>query len=561
MGAQNEESNNFKEFCASVSAHGCCHMVKGTAFSRVIWTIVVVAGFCCAVLHLFSITTLYLKYEHYEVVTVKPDVERIFPDVTVCDSVGVSEYAVLKSQELRRTLPYIYSTAEMLRKKKILNYTKEDAGGFWQGLPSVLASMPKEQLTLLGSRFDSLIVDCKINEQKCDRENFDLHVNPGYINCYTFKAKSVRNNHNSFHGPELGLSLILRGETSLNGHYHEFSKTGNIKGIHVDVHPVNTMPFAYERLIDIPPGTSTSFAIRQKMYSRLGAPYSDCERVRNVTIWSKEYLMEPTVCLYQCANDIMRERCNCTSTALGMDGDSGDYCIRVELGGKSNVDASKALCESEVINLLKNNVRKFCKICPWNCEETKYDVKIYQTPWPLPATVDDFITKFVLTKDKENPVRQYYEHLLDTFSRNITEGVNRNNDEQKTLIDMENQFKLRFKDLNETTDWADWEKVTLSPHIPDSLRKSNSVVELQRNWVQESFYRLNVYFSEPYVTMHSQVAVFSFGDFLSGVGGVMGIWAGASILTLLEILSFLGGLVSKTSFKIKPPAGIDSVAK
>ena len=255
------------------------------------------------------------------------------------------------------------------------------------------------------------------------------------------------------------------------------------------------MPFAYERLIDISPGTSTSFAIRQQMYSRLGAPYAACERVRNITVRSKEYIMEPTVCLYQCANDLMRERCNCTSISLGMGGDSGDYCMQVELGGKSNIDTSKALCESEVINLLKNNLGKFCKICTWNCEETKYDVKISQTPWPLPETVDDFVTKFVLTKEKENPVRQYYEHLLKKLAFNTNEAVNRTNDKEKTLIDMENQFSLRFKDLKETTDGSDWENVTLSPHIPDSLRKSNSVAELQRNWVQESFYRLNVYFS------------------------------------------------------------------
>ena len=63
------------------------------------------------------------------------------------------------------------------------------------------------------------------------------------------------------------------------------------------------------------------------------------------------------------------------------------------------------------------------------------------------------------------------------------------------------------------------------------------------------------------MTTYRQVANLSFGDFLSGVGGVLGIWAGASVLTLLEIISFFGGLVSKKSFKIKHSAEMNTGTK
>ena len=428
------------------------------------------------------------------------------------------------------------------------------------GMQYMFASIPSQQLTLLGSKFNSLVVDCKVNHQTCSRENFELHVNPVYVNCYKFKAETVRNNFNNVPGPEQGLSLILRGETSLDVHYYEFSKTENVKGIRVDIHPPNTIPFSENHGIDLTPGTSTSVGLGQEMYSRLGAPYDDCEPTRNVTLLSKEYPISPNICLFQCVFKFVRQQCNCTSVFLGVDEDSEDYCSYVELGQESNthVNIFKALCEIEEINFLRDNVDKFCKRCAWNCEETKYDMKVSQAPWPTETTIEDFINKFVLSKEKDNPIRKYYEHLVETLLLNNSKTQNSINEKRVTLVDLGKKLNSGFKDGNET---AYWKSVTLSPYIPDSLRMSNSVAELQSKWVQESFYRLNVYFSEPHVPTFRQVASLSFGDFLSGVGGVLGIWAGASVLTLLEILSFLGRLVAKKSFKIKHSDEIDTGVK
>ena len=558
LDAENEEMNRFKEFCTSVSAHGYCHMVKGSAVSRAVWTIVLVVGFFCAIFHLQGIAIIYLKYDYYEVVTVNPDAKRIFPDITICDNAKISEYAVLESQEIRDIAHYFFSTNDTLR--MLINSTNQKIT-FSAGTLYLQASMPSGQLTLLGSRFNSLVVDCIVNQQTCNRENFELHVNPIYVNCYTFKAETVKNNFNSVPEPELGLSLILRGETAVNVYYYELSKTDNIKGIHVDIHPSNTMPFSENRGIDLTPGTSTSVGLGQKMYSRLGTPYDDCEPTRNITLLSKEYPISPNICLFQCAFKYVREQCDCTSVLLGVTDDSEDYCSYVELGheSKTDVNISKVLCEINETTFLKNNVDKLCKRCAWNCEEIKYDMKISQAQWPQEAAVEDFINKFVLSKEKDNPVRRYYEHLLQTLALNKSKRQNSTKEKQVTLIDLGNKLSSGFKDWNDET--AYWENVPVSPYIPDSLRKSNSVAELQRKWVQESFYRLNVFFSEPYVTTYRQVASLSFGDFLSGVGGVLGIWAGASVLTLLEILSFFGGLVSKKSLKIKHSAEMNTGKK
>ena len=103
------------------------------------------------------------------------------------------------------------------------------------------------------------------------------------------------------------------------------------------------------------------------------------------------------------------------------------------------------------------------------------------------------------------------------------------------------------QNLDGDTDILD--NVSVSLYVPESLLEAQSVVELQRNWVQDSFYRLNVYFSEPFIISHRHVPSFSFDDFCSGVGGVLGLWAGASVLTILQIFSFLGNWMTKRKFK------------
>ena len=74
----------------------------------------------------------------------------------------------------------------------------------------------------------------------------------------------------------------------------------------------------------------------------------------------------------------------------------------------------------------------------------------------------------------------------------------------------------RFSDIHINDDI--WKHDSL--HIPNCLLESQSLVELQRTWVSKSFYRLNVYFSEPFVMVYEQVPSFQLYDFWSGIGGV-----------------------------------------
>lgn len=540
---QQSSPSTLKEFFATTSAHGYLHLTKGSTIARLCWAFLVLAALLATTGHVYVLTMEYLKYEYHDVITNKPDVERTFPDVTICDSVGISDYAVHKSGEAITIMRYILSIGKMLLSKTTKQdladkYSKEIVDGFYSFLnesSSIFANLPSNLTNHVGVQFDSLVANCKFAGLDCDAKHFELYVHPTYINCYTFKSELVNAKHkNKLLGPEFGLSLLLRGEPTL---VETYSKNSNIQGtnsLHLHIHPPNTMPFVSSDGLDINPGISTSIEINQKQFIRLGDPYSDCHPEQMVTRLSKEYFMEPNYCLHRCVQDIIRHECNCTSTIFdGVSNNSDDYCDHVEYGENSTLDFSKTMCEIKLLLLWGSIEKPNCERCTWNCRETKYDIRVSQALWPHSAMMGSFIEKYVQSKPKDNPIREYYDYLVDTL--NFKDGNKEVNNTSTERRKTSSEYLMEHIGGNESHPL----------YIPDTLLESKSLVQLQRNWMKESFYRLNIYFSEPFVTVHEQVASFEFYDYWSGIGGCLGLWAGVSVLTIIEFFHFISNVTCK----------------
>ncbi len=80
----------------------------------------------------------------------------------------------------------------------------------------------------------------------------------------------------------------------------------------------------------------------------------------------------------------------------------------------------------------------------------------------------------------------------------------------------------------------------LVPTVHSALLNLSNLGAAQHKWVKDSFYRLNVYWSEASIEVHRQVLSYSLADLLSGTGGVLGLWTGISIITLVEFMAFIG---------------------
>ena len=554
-----EHTSKLKEFCASTSAHGYGHLTKGSKPSKICWAAVLVTALFATVSHLYVLSGAYLRYDYYEVISIQSDVERVFPDVTICDTARISDYALSKFESSRLFMFHYQSLLREINNKSkyYAMYSKEMYSQFLLRTLNpvfILANIPSDQKTSLGVQFDSLVVDCQYKELKCNKSNFEICVSHNYFNCYTFKENTMQSKFKSQVGSGTGLSIILRGEPSYNENYKEYSKTENIDSIHIDIHPANTIPFMQSYGLDLIPGMSTSVELKQRMFERLQAPYANCQSNQYVNVSSKEYLMEQTYCIIQCVVNKIFERCRCIYFANGVVAeDFKDYCLNVEMSNSSYLNLSKAMYEIEALHLFRTSSDAYwnCDRCPWNCKETKYDLKMSQAKWPQRSTFDSFIKKYILSKPANNPFREYYEHLLKKLECNVTKGMKMDTtDISVSLLDLQRIASSIHHSKSPIDDGSFWKNISVEPHIPDSLLQSNSLSELQSKWIGEYFYRLNVYFCEPDVTVHRQVPSFSFGDFWSGVGGVLGIWAGASVLTLLEVFSFLGSLVTKSPTRI-----------
>ena len=172
-----------KEFCTSTPAHGYDHLTKGSKVNKICWSIVLVTALFATVGHLYVLTSSYLKYDYYEVITVKPDIERTFLDVAICDTVRISDYALSKYEG--SFLFYYNSITAALYRQSIKNtlYSEEAFRSLLKNTVNpafMLANIETDQRMNIGTQFESLVVDCIFKEKKCDENNFELHISPDY---------------------------------------------------------------------------------------------------------------------------------------------------------------------------------------------------------------------------------------------------------------------------------------------------------------------------------------------------------------------------------------------
>ena len=325
------------------------------------WAVILGLALICSIGHLYLLTSAYLRYEYHTIIEVKPDVKLTFPEVTVCDTVGLSHYA-LNNYEGTKTLFkrfHVVLKGFLKQNNHTLLHDKETLAFLakWLRAPAfIFANVPSEDRSKIGSQFDSLVTDCLFAEMPWDQSNFEVFMNSKYSVCYTFKADTVSSKCKPFVGEENGLSLILRGETSLTMRYNVYVKGDNTKGIQTHVHPSNTIPFVSNSGFGIFPGVSTSMEVTEKEYIRLGDPYSKCQPNQNVNILSKEYLMEPNFCLHKCMIDFLFEGCKCISTTMGgVAEDHRQHCLYIEPSEDSFVNVPRVMCVIDTLYWFINN--------------------------------------------------------------------------------------------------------------------------------------------------------------------------------------------------------------
>ena len=279
---KNTSNGNFeglRSFAQDTTLHGAKFLFCEGFIRRLVWLgmIVVCFGFC-----IYQVYVCLKEYSLYPFNTkmttnFNRDGNQLpFPAVTLCNlnvfntrrfrqiarghySEGVIERKIIdislmttRSDDIL-TFDFKERNRELFYRPKMANETNPYAVKFSHQIEDML--LPN------GHLFHS----CSINGKKCDASNFTSFLNSLLAQCYTFNAaeNSKPELNASFAGQQNGLKLRLNIERE--------SYIPNLiwpsVGIIILIHDQNSFPIVEEFGIAVPPGMSTTCAIRRRNVS------------------------------------------------------------------------------------------------------------------------------------------------------------------------------------------------------------------------------------------------------------------------------------------------------
>ena len=469
-----------------------------------------------------------------------------FPWVTFCLNAGLVQSVVIKERDIALNaakLSYILNKylidepQPMLKQKEIDLYRNK----LLSDKKHFFINAPKGKWHKVGVEKNDLIVDCKIGSNDC-YDNFTLYINSDFHNCYTFRH---RYEEGRIIGPESGLSVILAGQSMPWFHsYKTMSKSENSKSIKVMIHEKDTLPHPIINPIEVVPGMSTFIALIQKKMERIDTPKSKCSKRTFVESGNRKVIKSFELCINKCYVRYVEDQCGCT--ILGTKGRYGiqneltdkKHCLLVDINNLTDT-VIRGSCYIEVIDTATKNIKDCLRKCIWNCKETTYDYTLSYSKWPENMVIPSFISEYVTRKPNDLFYKMYHEKLKNIYYNVSKTEVH--NDVSVTEV-MRQYFEGLTKDQNETVLQKLYESVITPTIMPEHLNL-NSYVEAIEKWMQDSFYRVNIYFKQPIVEVHKQILNSNMADLWSGVGGILGLWLGLSAIGAVEILQLITKMI------------------
>ena len=388
----------------------------------------------------------------------------------------------------------------------------------------------RSRADLGGTQATHFIVDCSFAGKRCSWENFTHFVDPAYLNCYSFDPADMNIRVPPGGGPANGLNLMLFVPhiTTLNLSHEamgqmalspELSYAG--EGVRISIHPQKSMAFPSVSGNDAPRGHSLSIGVAGKEIKRTSPPYGKCSNIPNYQL-KPGYSHSFTLCTKVCLQAAIIERCNCFDFSFPFDDDNATAC--------QEFDPIPVMCRT-TRGLLDNF--EFCEgfFLAWfvrnQCvEDVRQDYESIISGCDCHLLCDEFSYTFSLGLTKW-PVYEQTRTILQTIL---------GNPEFRTLFEPD-RYETCFH--NDTDPFVSWE-------------------EAIRHTDQDNFMRIGIYISDSSFIQITEEPIYTFVELLSGFGGQLGLWAGVSILTLMEILMFMYSTAKVLSRNIfqnqkKPP--------
>ncbi len=530
-----------KDFVSQSSIHGFSHISNTLSLKvRLFWTCLIIAAAIGTTIHLQSLIRLYLRYEYYDSVGTE-ELPLTFPDISLCSSEGISDFEMFKNNKMIFQTNILNTFQGMVSNnfsnKKYLDLMNT----YWLTSQGYYANIPNGEQHFVGMSLDDFVLHCDFKQKHCSEfGHFIQFMHDQFFNCFTFRHNLTKH-PTILPGPENGISLILVGNSIVNGFYNPANVIGNVNGIKVLIHEQGSYPAVYRNAIDIHPGQSTNIGLIAKQFSRLGRPYENCfDTSRDYYYKGTGYIFSEEFCEQMKMGSEIYEKCNCVSTSY-----PGDYpqttfmnnCLYLNDKNMSESFLNKN-CERKITEEFQKDKSSSCD---WPCEQVDYETRVSQTEWPIEIMIPNFVSRYLDGLPIDNSIRwtfdkmkclyeSEYERCNHTnFKSSVKKVVRR-----ETLLESMMNFSKGVP-----TDLGLLFNATVDPDIDPSLKKQTSFEDALKKWVHKNFYRLNIFFKQRKTEVHRQMVTFSLVDLFSAVGGVLGLWLGFSAFSAIEIIILL----------------------
>ncbi|CAH1785144.1 unnamed protein product [Owenia fusiformis] len=509
------------EFTSNTSGHGW-GMVGRTSskFGKALWIAITLISTIAAIIWVATIIVRYVKYETIDRVEAKVD-DIIFPSVTVCPLYGYSQEKLgeVYSDPNHDFLSHInFLNSLSVNSAEIGQITNETYLSF---LKTVVSSAKSNRgfyeslgvagISAMGHELHNFIPVCLYQENDCTEADFKKLVHHEYKNCYTFNGGDINLTKPiiASTGAQKGLSLTLYLENSEDSYvtYDTNRVLTAASGARVIIHEKGTLPDPDNEGFDVEPGHLINVALSANKRQLMSPPWGEC--AEHNTLHSTDYKYTRDTCKIKCMEKVIEQQCGCRQDLLPVEINETTNA-GVQACGKFNREEWLKASEANSTVLKEDIARVRCAKedfswttlsegipdceCEYNCTYVNYQIETSQSVWPMRGSELDFYCQLSYTQNaSESAFLKWFYNSIGIYCSNIMEYVN--------------------------------------------------VSQKYGNEVRANVLRVNVYFKNLEMKYTIQEEGFPLVSMISEIGGVLGIFIGVSIITILELFVFCSGII------------------
>lgn len=552
----------FKTYAETTSAHGIARVVSARNLTlRVLWGIICTMALAAL---LYNFSTLMVKYyKHPSTVVIEVSQQPLpFPAITICNMRPLDLYTVADILYDDRVnwrwaignFSYSGRPNATQFEQNVIRYVNMYIAYDWlfghpdsQNSYSVMGSadvyelgtkrsnlfMRLTQIANLhtgtnegGTLAKQFVMKCEYAGQECSWHNFTHFSDPAYFNCYTFDPSMLNvENTTMSGGPGMGLNLMLFIPTitslNLSGQaMWDMAMTPDLsyggEGARIVVHQQGMRPFPNYEGIEVPRGMSVSMGVTVQELRRLRYPHGNCSHIPSYTV-PHGYTHSYSLCLTMCAQSAIVRECQCLDFSL-------PYSIKENNTFCQSFDTLSAVCQT------KKSLQQHFNQC-------RDELSAWFTRRTCMARVGSKISHEQLQACSCVPTCNEYTY---TSSMGISSWP------------VYEQAKTIWEDLTSNPEFSDrFGPEKMRRYFGDYHPDDNAWDKAQTQMAKGNFLRVSIYISDTTTTRVSHVATMTPVTLFSNIGGQLGLWLGASLLTLVEVGELLARILSHLCTRLR----------